>query len=284
MPKNVLVWQSASARSTPSLPLKLSIKDRAGRPIAHVTRQVWLADLLSKGDTIWIVGRYKQISNASVSLIGCIVIETVTVADGLVTFMASAESQWLPWNDMTGLIPALRFQTKTGEVSVSTTSDISQQVQTSRELAPTCVEALEKLAAELFGKPRLFLSYMWRDATSILPYLLPVLTNAGFGVWVDRWSGPRRLKDGKNHHSDEALRALFNDAIIASEIVVVLEGEGIDKNQWTAFELAVAQAANKAIVKMDVASIRNHWRDQTLSQYVAENIRCTLERDRRFIS
>lgn len=74
MSKSVLAWQAASVARAPVLPQGGSIVGRAPQPVAHVTRQKRLAELLAIGDTIWVVGRYAKLSHASVSLIGRIII------------------------------------------------------------------------------------------------------------------------------------------------------------------------------------------------------------------
>lgn len=233
MSKNVLAWQAASVARTPILPQGGSIVERAPQPVAHVTRQKRLAELLAIGDTIWLVGRYAKLSHASVSLIGRIVIAKKTLKDGAVTFLASRESHRLPWNNASLVLGSVELNSRHGPVFLSPSVGIAQQLQTTREIASGSKELIERFSADLKARPSVFINYNWTATTDILPVLLPALSEAGFAIWVDRWSGPRRIKDGKIFQPPDLITKLIADAIVSSDLVVALVSDEYEASRWT---------------------------------------------------
>ncbi|NTF34746.1 toll/interleukin-1 receptor domain-containing protein [Rhizobium skierniewicense] len=272
MSKSVLAWQAASAARAPVLPQGGSIVERAPQPVAHVTRQKRLAELLAIGDTIWVVGRYAKLSHASVSLIGRIVIAKKTIKDGAVTFLASRESHWLPWNNASLLLSSMELNSRHGPVFLSPSVGMAQQLQTTREIASGSTELIERFSADLKARPSAFISYNWTATTDILPVLLPALSEAGFAIWVDRWSGPRRIKDGKNFQPADLITKLIADAIVSSDLVVALVSDAYEASRWTSLEGSIARENNKPTVRLPVAEIRRHIQAGTLGPYLAESM------------
>lgn len=130
------------------------------------------------------------------------------------TFLASRESHWLPWNNASLLLGSIELNSRHGPVFLSASVGTAQQLQTTREIASGSTELIERFSADLKARPSAFISYNWTATTDILPVLLPALSEAGFAIWVDRWSGPRRIKDGKNFQPADLITKLIADAIV----------------------------------------------------------------------
>ncbi|WP_416409618.1 toll/interleukin-1 receptor domain-containing protein [Agrobacterium rosae] len=188
------------------------------------------------------------------------------------TFLASPESHWLPWNDASLVLSSIKLNSRTGPAFLSPSVGLAQQLQTTREIAPSSYELMESFSVELRARPSVFISYIWAAATDILPALLPALSEAGFAIWVDRWSGPRRFKDGRNLQPADLVTKFIADAVVKSDLVLALVSDEYDTSRWTSLETSLAQENSKPIVRLPLVEIRKHTQAGTLAICLNQSI------------
>jgi hypothetical protein len=102
-------------------------------------------------------------------------------------------------NDIEDIIgPALLPNWSGGERSHGVTAALGQRLQTPREFGTdaTLVSSLIERARTIAGRPQVFVSYRWREATPLVARLVRWLAEVGYGCWWDRWSMSRAVAEG----------------------------------------------------------------------------------------
>ncbi len=270
MVRHVLAWQSASVTRAPFVGRGLSIIDRAQRPIAHITRQRRLRDLLDKGDTIWIVGKYPALSDATASIIGRIIVAKKHDDGMALEFFADYGSCWLPWNDASQLLCAVELKTNRGATFLSPNVGIAQQLQTTREVWPSSLGLLDSYADNLLKRPSVFVSYRWATSADLMQHLLPALTHAGYAVWVDRWSGPRRFREKGTFQPEEVVKSLLSDAIRKADLMISVTSADYHNGLWTSYEASTAEAEGRVVISIADELLRQHIQTGTLNSFIAD--------------
>ncbi|WP_413711808.1 hypothetical protein [Rhizobium sp. Rhizsp82] len=268
MVTHALTWQASKSSSAPEVGAGISIVGRAERPFGHATRQQRLDGILEVGDTIWIMGRYQLLSPVAASLIGRIDIEAKTREGNSVSFKASDKSFWLPWNDAGPIIGSIQSLGASENLPLRPRR-LAQQLQTTKVLSSSSAESVTSFAEALRMRPVAFLSYSWSRSTDLLSTLLPLLSDLGFGVWVDRWSGPRRFKN----EPDPLVEELLTRAVAKSALLISLTGDDSISRKWTDFEGAVADDLAKPMVMLLDNDLRHQLRTGDLRAFLKEKIK-----------
>ncbi|MDR9805475.1 toll/interleukin-1 receptor domain-containing protein [Rhizobium hidalgonense] len=276
MPKAFLAWQSNVSRKAPKLDASGSIVDRSDRPIGHKTGQLRLLNLIQEGDAIWIVGRYRNISDASVSLVGKIVIAEAMRDGDTAYFRASDQSVWFPWNDASYALRQILLKSHNGKRCLDHETDLAFQLQTTREIDENSYELLCDFEAGLMNRPKVFLSYNWSDSSSLTRTILPAIQTAGLGIWIDRWSGPRRFKDGLRYQPEELVKQLLQKAIASANVFIALIGDRYEMNNWTRYEMRAAEALLRPIVRLPTELLKHLPYQSAIDRFVSDEIKAQL--------
>lgn len=272
MVQHVLAWQSTSITDAPVVGEGMSVVDRAHRPIAHKTDQRRLRGLLAQGDSIWIVGRYRSLSNAAASIIGRIIISEKRESGKSTTFAAAPESYWLPWNDAYDLLHQVELKGKRGSAFLMPEVDPAQQLQTTRQVAASSHDLLASFADDLRRRLSVFVSYSWSSSADLMPHLLPALAGAGCSIWIDRWSGPRRFKEDGKSQPNEIVEQLLADAIHKTDLVIAVIAATYETGLWTTYEASTARNKNKSVIQIPDQLLRQHIERGDLNSFVKETI------------
>lgn len=206
---------------------------RALRPERHLTGQTWLGRHASPGAQLWLM-RIAGLGPPAPALDGRIVVDRIEPTPSGLRFWAAEGSAWYGWNDARSLLLDLRFEG--GGDRLDAARPFGQQLRTTRRLTPASAEAMARYAAGQAARPRLFISYRWRDSSAEIAAIAAAASAAGFSPWFDRWSGPRRLSDGLEAVLAPDVAQLLRTAIAASQAAVVIESPGYGGAGWTAFE------------------------------------------------
>lgn len=268
MGTHFIAWQSRRVVNAPQILDQASIAERSFAPVAHVTRQRNLFERINVGDLIWLAGRYPILSDAAASLIGRIVVSEKTIENSVVRFAASPESYWLGWNDASRLMMTLAFNNKGITKALDAHVGIAQQLQTTREIANACYEILEGYALDVRSKPTIFVSYRWALSSDVMRFLLPALEAVGYSVWIDRWSGPRRFKEGRTNQPDDTVKMLISSAIGHCQAMLAIIDEKYHTGEWTSFEYATASMTGTSIYDVSDAQLRANYEAGGIIDYL----------------
>jgi len=78
-----------------------------------------------------------------------------------------------------------------------------------------------------------FISYRWSNSTDIVSQLIPLLAG-DFGIWWDRWSGPRRLNNETAPDAD--LERMLGIAIERADTAIIVRSPDYETAPWTVYE------------------------------------------------
>lgn len=272
VPKAFLAWQSNTTRKAPKLDGSGSIVDRSDQPIGHKTAQLRLLNLIREGDTVWIAGRYRSISDAPVSLVGKIVVADATRNGDMAYFRASDQSVWFPWNDASYPLRQISLKSNKGNRCLDHETDVAFQLQTTREVDENSYDLLSRFEADLMTRPTAFFSYNWSASSNLTRKILPAIHTAGFGTWIDRWSGPRRFKDGRRYQPEELVKQLLQNAIASANVFIALIGDRYETNNWTRYEMTVAEALRRPIKRLPAELLRKLPDQSAIDRLVSDEI------------
>lgn len=270
MGTHFIAWQSRGVVNAPQIPDQASIAERSFAPVAHVTRQRNLFERINVGDMIWLTGRYPILSDAAASLIGRIVVSEKTIENSVLRFAASPESYWLGWNDASRLMMTLAFNNKGITKALDADVGIAQQLQTTREIANACYEMLEGYALDVRSKPMIFVSYRWALSSDAMRFLLPALEAVGYSVWIDRWSGPRRFKEGRANQPEDTVKMLISSAIGHCQAMLAIIDENYHTSEWTSFEYVAASMTGTSIYEVSDAQLRANYKAGRIIDYLQQ--------------
>ncbi|WP_217574941.1 toll/interleukin-1 receptor domain-containing protein [Mesorhizobium sp. GbtcB19] len=256
------------------MPDQASIADRSFAPVAHVTRQRRLFELIKVGDSIWLAGCYPVLSPAAASIIGRIVVAEKTMENSVLRFAAAPGSYWLAWNDASQLMKTLEFDNKGIARALNVDVGIAQQLQTTRKVSNAHCETLEAYASEIRRRPMIFVSYRWTASTDVMRFLLPGLEAVGYSVWIDRWSGPRRFKGGRTNQPENIVKQLLSTAMGQCCAMVAIVDENYYNSEWTSFEYATASTIGVPTYGFSDVWLRNAYQANDL----IDNLRDVLPR------
>ncbi|MDX8501921.1 toll/interleukin-1 receptor domain-containing protein [Mesorhizobium sp. VK4C] len=272
MQTHFISWQSRGVANAPQISDQASIADRSFAPVAHVTRQRRLFRRINVGDSIWIAGRYPMLSDAAGSLIGRIDVADKTMEGSVLRFAASPESYWLPWNDASRLMMSLAFNNKGMTRALDLNVGIAQQLQTTREIASPFCEVLETYASAVRHRPMIFVSYRWALSSDVMRFLLPALEAIGCSVWIDRWSGPRRFKEGRANQPKDTVKMLLSKAIGHCHAMFAIVDSDYHTGEWTSFEYTAASTIGVPIHEFSGARLRQIYEEGGINEHLRQII------------
>ena len=228
-----------------------SIAERAFAPQAHVTRQLGLKNKINRKDVIWLVGSHKALRRPEVALDGRIVVENKDERReaGTLVFKAGIGSEWFPWRDATELVWGSKLSSAVGSKALNR----PQQLRFTRELCATSIPAFEQFAVNIQAARSVFISYRWCNSTDIVPQLMPLLAR-DFGIWWDRWSGPRRLENEVAPDAD--LAQMLGMAIERADTAIIVRSPGYETAPWTAYEYSQIMRRERPRFEIEDAEIR----------------------------
>ncbi len=101
----------------------------------------------------------------------------------------------------------------------------------------------------------LFVSYRWSESSDVVAALLPKLAAAGYSVWWDRWSGPRRLTEEEAPPPE--LASMLEVAIERASAALVVLGASYHEGRWTAHEYAEIERRGVPRVEITDSELRS---------------------------
>ena len=237
-----------------------SVAERARRPISHVTGQKHLAGRVKAGDVIWLAGNDSRFGLRAPSLDGRIAVASCEPRGKGHAFLAGDDSYWLPWADAEDVFAGLELISAAGPTT-TLKPPVWVHLQTTRQVAPAGAARLERHAAELLARPRLFISYRWLVEPKIVGGIVAAVASSGFGPWWDRWSAPRGLSTGIDKKeegrgtSKPDLEELMAEGIEGSAAALIVTDDH-GNTSATAFERERIEARRLPLIEVGTEQLR----------------------------
>jgi hypothetical protein len=198
---------------------------------------------------IWLAGNYPKLGRPEAALDGYIIVANVQTEKGTgerntkgkkdrgkLIYDAGDESAWLPWIDAGELLYSCKFVSRSGPITLLRDRSLGQQLRFTLEICSASAAKVGRFAAAVRKKPSMFISYRWSDSSDVVAALMPKLAAAGYTVWWDRWSGPRRLAEEQAPPPE--LATMLKIAIERAPAALIVRGASYHDGCWTAYEYA----------------------------------------------
>ena len=102
----------------------------------------------------------------------------------------------------------------------------------------------------------------------VVSALLPRLAMAGYAVWWDRWSGPRRLAD--EQAPSRELASMLDTAIDRAFAALIVLGASYHKGHWTAHEYAAIKRRGIPRVEIMDSKLRSAGADGGFDELIRD--------------
>ena len=112
---------------------------------------------------------------------------------------------------------------------------------------------MEQLAATSEERPKVFISFAWRDGAAYAGLAARAFSENGLAVWLDHFTMPRRLRDGRVSAPKGKLANHLKTCIGQSKgFLQIGSPHAVENSDWCAAELRYAEECGDALLKGSV--------------------------------